>query len=117
MPAFLMPLILQVLAALPGLIQTAERAFTKPDGESTGPAKKEFVLNAVGTAVDVAKSTGEVHVTDAQREAILSAAGSLTDATVATFKAVGLFSTPARITASADDKSFTPGPGAEAPAA
>lgn len=112
MPAFLIPLILQVIAALPGLIQSAEKAFARKDGDSTGQgaAKKEFVVNAVSTAVDVASGTGEVSITDPQRAAIVSAAGALTDATVATLNAVGLFGKPATITAWADEKSFTPGP-------
>lgn len=111
MPVFLIPLILQVIAALPGLIQSAEKAFAKKGGDSTGqgPAKRDFVVNAVGTAVDVASGTGEVSITDQQRNAIVSAAGALTDATVATLNAVGAFDSPATITAWADEKSFTPG--------
>jgi hypothetical protein len=109
--ALLIPLILQVLAALPSLIQAAEKAFAKQDGDSTGqgPAKKAFVMEAVGAAVDIANATGEVKITDQQRAAIVVAAGSLTDATVTTFNAVGAFGPPT-ITAWADEKTFTPGP-------
>lgn len=89
----LAPIIVQLLAQLPGLIHAAEEAFGSKKG--AGPQKKEFVTKAIGLAVDVAGQAGVHELKDeATRKAIVDVAGGLTDTTVAAFNAVGAWKQP-----------------------
>ena len=98
MPLFLIPLILQVLSALPSLIHEAEAAFGKhAGGDSTGQgaSKKQFVMDAVTAAMAAANATGKLTLDEDHQKAILAAASAMTDATVAAFNVVGVFKRPA----------------------
>jgi hypothetical protein len=89
MPVFLIPVALQFLAALPGLIGAAEKAFSGKPG--SGAHKKKFVSRAAGAALDAAQATGQVNLSPAQRKALLSAVDGLTDATVKSLNAAQVF--------------------------
>ena len=89
MPFFLIPVALQFLAMLPGLIASAEKAFSGKPG--SGKHKKKFVSKAAGAALDVAQASGQVNLSPAQRKALLGAVDSLTDATVQSLNAAKVF--------------------------
>ncbi len=86
----LLPVLLQVMTALPGLIHAAEQAFSGHPG--SGEAKKVFVLGAVKTGLETVAGLGEKHVQNpAVQDAILLATGAATDATVAALNAAKVF--------------------------
>lgn len=88
--ATIIPWALQLLVQLPALIRAAEEAF---GGGGTGPKKKEFVVSAVSSALDIA--TGVAKIKELERpgakQAIVDVAGKLTDTIVAGYNATGIF--------------------------
>jgi hypothetical protein len=91
LPSFLMPLIFQLLAVVPGLIQQAEGAFA---GHGTGDLKKQFVLDS---AMALLASMGTVKpgmVTPQQSKAIMATVSEIIDAIVSALNTAKLFETP-----------------------
>jgi hypothetical protein len=84
MPVWLIPIILQLIAQLPSLIQVAEQAFSGKPG--SGAAKKEFVQNSVDTALNVVQQVAPGQLNTEQAKAISATAGIVIDATVAVMK-------------------------------
>jgi hypothetical protein len=89
MPAFLIPLLIQLVASLPQIIQAAETAFG--GGPGNGPAKKQLVLTSAGAIMD---AVGTVHGTplpDAHKVTVLNTLGSVVDSVVSVFNSIGIF--------------------------
>jgi hypothetical protein len=91
----LIPVILQFLMALPGLIKEAETAFSGAPG--SGALKKQFVVDSVTATMAAANAAGVSSLDDNRQKAVIAAVSSVADATVASFNAAKLFtkSTPA----------------------
>lgn len=77
-------LVLQVLTALPSLIQTAETAFSGKPG--SGKFKKQFVMDTMNAALAIAPSTG-VKITEEQQQLISATSSVLVDSVVANINA------------------------------
>ena len=84
--------LLQVLTALPSLIQTAEVAFSGKPG--SGQYKKQFVMDTVNAALTIAPSAGAT-ITNDQQQAISATSSALVDSVVANINAFKKASTPA----------------------
>jgi hypothetical protein len=82
-----------VFAALPSLIQAAERAFGHTSG--TGPAKKQVVMDATRVGIEVANRVNGKPILPADQQAvILDAAGGLVDTIVSVANAAGALHRP-----------------------
>lgn len=77
-------LALQVLTALPSLIQTAEVAFSGKPG--SGKFKKQFVMDTINAALVIASTAGS-EITAAQQQAISASSSVLVDSVVANINA------------------------------
>ena len=89
MPAFLIPIIIQLIASLPQLIQIAEQAFSGASG--SGAAKKQLVLAGASGVMDTISTIQKTPVDPAHKVTILNTISSLADATVAVFNTAGVF--------------------------
>src|SRR5215470_3372934 len=109
MEAFLavLPVALQILNALPTLIQTAEAVFSGRD--KSGPAKKRLVMTAVNAGLDAAAGLGVKELTPQAIDGIRAVTDKATDAIVAGFNAADAFKRPA-VTAIAAIAATTPAP-------
>jgi hypothetical protein len=76
--------VLQVLTALPSLIQTAEVAFSGKPG--SGKFKKQFVMDTVNAALVIAPTAG-AKITPEQQEAVSATSSALVDSVVANINA------------------------------
>jgi hypothetical protein len=77
-------LALQVLTALPSLIQTAEVAFSGKPG--SGKFKKQFVMDTINAALVIAPTAG-AKITPEQQEAVSATSSALVDSVVANINA------------------------------
>lgn len=83
-------LILPILNQLPALIHTAEQAFSGVD--KSGAAKKQLVMQVVGTGIAAASAAGVTEIQNPQTQQIVTtAASSLADTIVAGYNATGVF--------------------------
>lgn len=81
----LFPFLMSLLASLPNLIVTAEKAFSGSPG--SGEAKKKLVLDTTASALVIASTLDHTPLNQAQNAVILESVSQLTDATVATLNA------------------------------
>lgn len=93
MPVWLLPLLFQLLQAIPGLIQTAEIAFSGAKGKS-GTAKKQLVMDSVSAGLDIAHTLNATSMPDANKAVIMGTVGTLVDTTVAVMKTVDALKNP-----------------------
>lgn len=77
-------LMLQILSALPSLIQTAEVAFSGKPG--SGKFKKQFVMDTINAALVIAPTAG-AKITEEQQQAISTTSSALVDSVVANVNA------------------------------
>ena len=89
MPAFLIPLVIQLIASLPQLIQIAEQAFSGQTG--SGAAKKQLVIAGAQSVMNVVSTVGKQPIAPEHQSAILGSISALTDAAVSVFNTAGLF--------------------------
>lgn len=75
---------LQVLTALPSLIQTAEVAFSGKPG--SGKYKKQFVMDTVNAALAIAPTAGAT-ISEEQKQAVSATSSALVDSVVANINA------------------------------
>ena len=78
--------LLQILAAVPSLIVTAEKAFSGSPG--SGAAKKELIMQATANVINSAGLISGEPVDDAHRQVVLGSVSAFTDATVAIMNSV-----------------------------
>lgn len=76
---------LQVLTALPSLIQTAEVAFSGKPG--SGKYKKQFVMDTVNAALAIAPTAGAI-ISEEQKQAVSATSSALVDSVVANINAL-----------------------------
>lgn len=89
MPLFLIPVIMQLIAALPQLIKVAEDAFGGKPGN--GEAKKQLVLGGASAIMNIVSTVNKDTIKPEHQTAILGTISSLCDATVSVFNTAGLF--------------------------
>jgi hypothetical protein len=87
-------LALQVLTALPSLIQTAEVAFSGKPG--SGKFKKQFVMDTINAALVIAPTAG-AKITTEQQEAIYGSSAALVDNIVVNVNAFKAIPDPATV--------------------
>ena len=93
MPVWLLPLIFQLLSAIPGLIQVVEVAFSGAKGKS-GIAKKQLVMDSVAAGIAISGTLNGTPVPVTQKDAIMGTVGALVDTTVAVLKTVDALKNP-----------------------
>lgn len=84
-----LPLIMSILTGLPALIKMAETAFG--GGPGNGQAKKDLVMATAQAAITIHDSVTGNPLPQNHTDVIMKTLGSLTDATVQVFNAVGVF--------------------------
>lgn len=89
----IMSAMLRIMAELPALIQTAQVAFSGAPGIS-GPAKKSFVMGAVGAALDTYQQVAPHPLTPAQTQMVNGTISLVVDSTVAVMKAAQVLMVP-----------------------
>jgi len=92
-PAFLLPLVFQLLGVIPGLIQQAEVAFSGQPG--SGAKKKEFILASAKALIDTQEMIKADLLTAEQEAAVVDTIAEVTDAIVSAVNTAKLFQKPA----------------------
>ena len=92
MPSFILPLVLQLVAVLPGLIQHAETAFSGQPG--SGDQKKAFVLEAATALLLSMGTINPTLMTKKQSDAVMATIASIIDSIVLALNTAKLFETP-----------------------
>jgi hypothetical protein len=88
-PSFLLPLVLNLIGTLPGLIAQAEAAFSGQSG--SGAKKKEFILATAKAMLEAQDMIKTDLMTPAQEASVLATISSVVDAIVSALNTAKLF--------------------------
>lgn len=92
MPTYLLPIVMQLIGVVPGLITQAEMAFSGKPG--SGAAKKQFVIEGATALLQAMGTLKPGLMTPAQRDAIMATIASITDSIVMAINTAKLFDAP-----------------------